>query len=647
MRRDRQEVGLPFALAAGLFVLGIVAVLIAGFTGDLADAVDDVPIWLLAAAGAIGLICWRKDLQENARLEDRDAEAGERESELEKRIREREQEVDRERSLRARTERARRAEHEWARELRTQLVQLHRREGALGHTGDVRELVLKVALELVEGDRGLLLSREDGDGDGDLDLVCHLGFDNDPTHSAVAQEFAGRVLDRDETVREDNAARLDGEGHNAADEEIDNLLAIPVYIADDFSGVVVCANRDGGFEDLDDEVLLALGDHAGAVLENGRLHGDLRRSYMSTVRMLTEAIEVKDPSVRIHSDEVAGYVAAVATKLEIDPRRREELVIASLLHDVGKIGISERILLKPGPLTQEERTAVELHPRIGFRLVEQVPALGNIAPAVLHHHERFDGAGYPAGLSGEQIPLEARVICVADCFSAMTSERPYGSPMSLEDAYAELERCAGTQFDPKVVRLFVDEVRKNPPSTFEPDGLAIALDDPEIDAQRAPGEPVLGHGPVGMVDNLTMLYSHRHLHDTAAAQAEQASVQSRPFAAVVVRLDGLGETNERDGYAAGDDTLQAVARAAQREASRAGGTACRMSGRRIAVVVPGASEDTGWELARAVSAQVADRECETSVGAAAWQPGDSGAAVLARAEAALGAGAAPPSTTPV
>ena len=156
------------------------------------------------------------------------------------------------------------------------------------------------------------------------------------------------MLDHDENVREDDSSTLREEGRTAADEEIRNLLAIPIFIQDDFHGVVVCANRDGGFEELDDDVLLALGDHAGAVLENGRLHGELRSSYMSTVRMLSEAIEAKDPSLRLHSDEVAGYVLQWPPGSSIDSRRREELVIASLLHDVGKIGISERILLKPG-----------------------------------------------------------------------------------------------------------------------------------------------------------------------------------------------------------------------------------------------------------------------------------------------------------
>ena len=140
----------------------------------------------------------------------------------------------------------------------------------------------------------------------------------------------------------------------------------------------------------------------------------------------------------------------------VPPARREVLVFGSLLHDIGKIGISERILLKPAALTPEERAVVELYPRIGYRLVQRVPALRPIAPAVLHHHEQFDGGGYPSGLRGQQVPLEARIICVADAFSAMVLERTYRAPVSPEEACAELERCARTQFDPRIVRVFVE-----------------------------------------------------------------------------------------------------------------------------------------------------------------------------------------------
>ncbi len=568
---------------------------------------------------------------------ERETEHSRQKAEFEEAVQERESQLSTERGMRAGLQRARNAEREWTRELRGQVMQLHREQGALGHTGDLREMVLRVTLKLVEAEKGLLLSREDRDGDGALDLVCHLGFDGDPGKSAVAQEFAGRVLNHEDTVREDDSSSLRAEKRTEADEEIHNLLAIPIFIQDDFSGVVVCANRDGGFEELDDEVLLALGDHAGAVLENGRLHGELRSSYMSTVRMLSEAIEVKDPSVRLHSDEVANYVAAVANKLEIDPRRREELVIASLLHDVGKIGISERILLKPGALTPEERSTIELHPRIGFRLVEQVPALDSIAPAVLHHHERFDGDGYPSGLAGEQIPLEARVICVADSFSAMTSDRPYRAALALEEACAELERCAGTQFDPQVVRLFVEAVRVCPPARDreQPYGLAAVLDDPEIQARREDGEPVLGFGPVGLTDNLTFLYSHRYMHDAVRSYAERSAVQGRPFSVVLMELTGLPEVNASDGYAAGDAVIRDAARAVQRAASRSGGVACRHSGRRLALLTPDGDAASAEALAREIGQDLGEGGPRVNTGVAAWEPGDNGEQVMARARLAL------------
>ena len=186
----------------------------------------------------------------------------------------------------------------------------------------------------------------------------------------------------------------------------------------------MCANNPEGFEEYDDELLLAVGDHAVTVLQNARPTGELRVSYLSTVGVLAEAIEVKDPVFKGHSEEVSGYVAAVADHSDLPPARREELVSGSLLHDIGKIRISKRILLKPAALTPEERAVVELHPRLGYRLVQPVRALRPIAPAALHHHEHFDGGGYPSGPRGEQIPLEARIICVADALARWSRSAP-------------------------------------------------------------------------------------------------------------------------------------------------------------------------------------------------------------------------------
>src|SRR4051794_15935936 len=538
-------------------------------------------------------------------------------------------ELERSREREARLQSARETERAWNRELRNQVVEMHKQRGLLGDTHDMRALVLHIAVTLLEAEKSILLSRGDADGDGDLDVVCAEGFENDPRESALAQRFANRVIERDRTIREDGH-EVDGEDGTAADREIDNLVAIPVYVQDDFHGIVVCANKPGGFHDHDDEVLLALGDHAGAVLENGRMRGDLRSAYVSTVRLLAEAIEAKDPFLRGHSDQVSEYVAAVADKMGVERHRREELVFGSLLHDVGKIGISERILLKPDKLTDEEYGVVKLHPRIGFRLVDRVDALRPIAPAILHHHERWDGAGYPDGLAGEDIPLDARIVCVADSFSAMTAERPYRPRMSLDQACAELERCAGTQFDPEVVRVFVEEVRCQPAPPEEHPLERALREDPQIQEHRNGDEPLLGFGPLAVTCNLTLLYTHRYFHE----MAERAADAGEPFAIVLAELTDLAQLNHLEGYAAGDQAIRAAARAVQRAAVSCGGTACRYSGRRFGLIVPGAGQEVVDSCATELAAGLAEGP-RAAIGAAVAHPGDSAFDTIARARLAL------------
>ena len=513
MDEGKNTGGIWFAVAVAAFLLAAAYLVLAAVTtSDLTDSRDDAPLLILGVAGLFSLAGWwwdrtrRSAAEEDARRErerleaearEREAKIAESRDELEKarareaeqrRAREqlesglenREKELNRERYLRRRSEEARQAEGNWSRELQAEVMRMHHELGTLGDTADVPTMVLRLSKKLLGADKGLLLSREDEDSDGGLDLASAEGFENDPSGSAIVQRFADEVLEHDQIIREDEPQKVEGTS-TPADEEIENLVAIPIYIQDTFGGVIVCANKEGGFSEYDEDVLLSLGNQAGAVLKNGRLQGELRSSYLATVRVLGEAIEAKDPFLRGHSEEVSGYVAAVADRLGIEPLRREQLLFASLLHDVGKIGISERILLKPAGLTPEELDVVKLHPRIGYHIVQQVPALDPMALGILHHHERFDGSGYPAGLRGDEIPLEARIICVADAFSAMTAERPYQKRMSLLEACAELERSAGTQFDPEIVRVFVDEVQKKPPGENRLRELESALnDDPEL-----------------------------------------------------------------------------------------------------------------------------------------------------------------------
>jgi HD-GYP domain-containing protein (c-di-GMP phosphodiesterase class II) len=355
-------------------------------------------------------------------------------------------------------ERRLRVDREWSRLFRRHIWGLQSQRGALGSLDDVPTLVLGLAVRLLEAEKGVLITSPGGEQEGDVVVTAVEGFEADPTDSATVRHFASEALDRDSVVREQGWSDS-LESATVADREIDNLVAIPVYVRDEFDGVVVCANLPGGSHEHDEEVLIALGDHAGAALEAARLHRELRESYLATVRVLAEMIEVRDPQLKQHSSEVADAVAAVADRLDLEPQRREELVFASLLHDVGKIGVSDAILLKPSRLTKEEYGEVKRHPQLGAQLIEQVPALQRIAPAIRHHHERFDGDGYPGELEGTDIPLEARILAVADAFTAMVENRPYSPPISAEDACRELERCAGTQFDPEVVRAFVREIR--------------------------------------------------------------------------------------------------------------------------------------------------------------------------------------------
>ena len=170
---------------------------------------------------------------------------------------------------------------------------------------------------------------------------------------------------------------------------------------------------------------------------------------------LSQAIEARDPYTRGHSERVSSVAEVVARHLDWKPQRLSALRLGALLHDVGKLNLDAAVLRKPGPLDDREYREVQRHPQAGARLIRGVEALRPALPYVLFHHERWDGHGYPTGRSREQIPLGARIVAVVDAFDAMISIRPYRRPLPLRSALSELERGAGTQFDPGVVRAFL------------------------------------------------------------------------------------------------------------------------------------------------------------------------------------------------
>lgn len=194
----------------------------------------------------------------------------------------------------------------------------------------------------------------------------------------------------------------------------------------------------------------------------GRAAGDTKFAgsevdLVKTVGSLIEAMESKSAWTERHGERVMQASGIIATALGLCEWEVERVRLGGLFHDIGKIGVQG--LDNPGTLDPREDPPMAKHPELGVAILSPLPALKGVLPGVLHHHERFDGKGYPAGLRGEEIPLDARIIAVADAFDAIVSERPYKSASGRDDALAELELCAGSQFDPELVRCLVSFVK--------------------------------------------------------------------------------------------------------------------------------------------------------------------------------------------
>ncbi len=182
----------------------------------------------------------------------------------------------------------------------------------------------------------------------------------------------------------------------------------------------------------------------------------LEQAYLDMVQTLRYTVEAKDSYTRGHSDRVSEYSVLIGEKLGLPAEQIKTLRIGGLFHDIGKIGIPDSILLKPAKLTDEEYSQIKNHPSIGAHILGSAAIFQDIIPIVKHHHERYDGNGYPSKLKGEEIPYLARIAAVADTFDAMTSRRSYRGPIEVEHVKEEIKRCEGTQFDPQIAEVFIE-----------------------------------------------------------------------------------------------------------------------------------------------------------------------------------------------
>jgi putative nucleotidyltransferase with HDIG domain len=241
-----------------------------------------------------------------------------------------------------------------------------------------------------------------------------------------------------------------------------NIICVPMKVKKKIIGVLEAINKKGKgqFDKEDLSLLTSLADQVAIALDNSRLYQELEEMFFQTAESLADAIEKRDPYTGGHTQRVTLYSQAIAKYLQLKPLEKKWLKIASLLHDIGKIGVEDDILKKRERLSPEEFNIIKRHSDMGAEILEHVRQLREIVPGVRYHHEHVNGKGYPDGLRGKEIPILAKIVAVADTYDAMTTDRPYRKAMEKELAVEELKICSGTQLDKKVVEAFIQAYQR-------------------------------------------------------------------------------------------------------------------------------------------------------------------------------------------
>lgn len=341
----------------------------------------------------------------------------------------------------------------------SKLVSLHEVTKILASTLDIADLntkFLDFSTRLARADGGSLFF---ADANKKLSLAEKSGDALKPDFW-VKQPFVLAmkwVLEHQEPlIIEGNTDELPAEGLRPVPSGVESYIAFPLKTPSYTIGVLNLVRLSGGepFSNLDLEIINVLASQASISIENVRLYHNIRENYLRTIRAFALAVEAKDEHTHGHSENVMKFTVMITKQLNLPPAEIEQFKYAGLLHDIGKIGVSEQILTKPAKLTPVEFDEIKKHPEIGAKIIADVPSLKSLVPFVLHHHEFYGGGGYPSGIAGNEIPFGARILSVADAFEAMTSDRPYRKAMPEDVAFSILETQRGIQFDPDIIDAF-------------------------------------------------------------------------------------------------------------------------------------------------------------------------------------------------
>lgn len=333
-------------------------------------------------------------------------------------------------------------------------------------TQQVLEHITRAATHLSHAESGALMLREEGKEELTPKALYNVFTGVSRTaRYGIAEALVSKTIAEGRPLLESHPASPDGLAPpNEKEVQPRSALCVPLRMRDRIAGAfcLTSYSRYHAFGPQEVALVEELVGHASLALERARLVQELERraqelqdSYDATLKSIAAALDLRDREVAGHSHRVQETTVAIAREMGLSEDEIGPLRWGALLHDSGKIGVADAILRKPGPLTPEEWQEMRQHPVLGYQMLSQVSFLRDALPIVLHHHEHYDGSGYPRGLAGEAIPLGARIFAVADAYEAMTTDRVYRKALSLEEVIAEIKRNAGTQFDPKVVEAFL------------------------------------------------------------------------------------------------------------------------------------------------------------------------------------------------
>jgi len=320
----------------------------------------------------------------------------------------------------------------------------------------VREKTIEAITTLLGAEAGslLLLDREKGDLFFDV-ATGEKGAQLRHFRLAKGEGIAGWVAEQEKYLIV-NDVQSDPRFSRKADEKsgftTKSILCVPLRSKGRVIGVIEGINKkQGPFLEEDVEVMTALADQVAVAVENAELYAELKEAFYSMAEALAGAIELRDPQTGVHIRQVMDYSLIIGRYLGMNQQELEILKLSAALHDIGKLGIKDDILLKQGYLNEKELQAMKCHPDYGSEILSHMKHLKNVIPVVRSHHEHYDGKGYPHGMKNSDIPIAAKIIAVADAFDAMTTDRPYRKKLSVQGAFEELKRCSGAQFAPVVV----------------------------------------------------------------------------------------------------------------------------------------------------------------------------------------------------